>query len=216
MPALVRVPGPDAILSVLDCGATGVLIPHVSSADYARKVAALCRYRGGKRGFATSTRAGRYTAVPMWRHIADSDASTVVVAQIEDPEALDEIDAIAAVDGVDSLFIGRGDLTAAFGDELKDPPARSQRGRAHFRRRAEGGQVDQRLCRQRHRGRLAEDAGSQHLRAVVGSGLPAPGRARRPGRSAAARSALRLRQVNLGHCRRKRRTPSNDAARRQP
>ena len=123
MPALVRVPGPDAILSVLDCGAAGVLIPHVSSADYARKVAALCRYRGGKRGFATSTRAGRYTAVPMWRHIADSDANTVVVAQIEDPEALDEIDAIAAVDGVDSLFIGRGDLTAAFGDESKEPPA---------------------------------------------------------------------------------------------
>ena len=102
MPALVRVPGPDAILSVLDCGAAGVLIPHVSSADYARKVAALCRYRGGKRGFATSTRAGRYTAVPMWRHIADSDANTV---------------------GVDSLFIGRGDLTAALGDESKEPPA---------------------------------------------------------------------------------------------
>lgn len=123
IPALVRVPGPDAILSVLDCGATGVLIPHVSSAEYARKAAALCRYRGGRRGFATSTRAGRYTAVPMWRHIADSDANTVVVAQIEDPEALDEIDAIAAVEGVDSLFIGRGDLTAAYGDETKDPPA---------------------------------------------------------------------------------------------
>src|SRR3954471_10034159 len=123
VPALVRVPGPDAILSVLDCGASGVLIPHVSSAEFARKAAALCRYRGGKRGFATSTRAGHYTVVPMWRHIADSDANTVVVAQIEDPEALDEIDAIAAVEGVDSLFIGRGDLTAAFGDESKDPPA---------------------------------------------------------------------------------------------
>ena len=123
IPALVRVPGPDGILSVLDCGATGVLVPHVSSADYARKVAAICRYRGGKRGFATSTRAGDYTSVPMWKHIANSDANTLVVAQIEDPEALDEIDAIAAVDGIDSLFIGRGDLTAAFGDESKDPPA---------------------------------------------------------------------------------------------
>jgi len=61
--------------------------------------------------------------VPMWRHIANADANTVVVAQIEDPEALDEIDAIAAVEGVDSLFIGRGDLTAAYGDETKDPPA---------------------------------------------------------------------------------------------
>jgi 2-keto-3-deoxy-L-rhamnonate aldolase RhmA len=118
-PALVRVSGPDAILSVLDCGATGVLVPHVASADYAREVAAICRYRGGKRGFATSTRAGRYTTVPMWRHIADSDAETVFVAQIEDVEALEEVDAIAAVEGVDSLFIGRGDLTAAFGDETR-------------------------------------------------------------------------------------------------
>ena len=122
-PALVRVPGPDAILSVLDCGATGVLVPHVTSAAGAREVAALCRYRSGRRGFATSTRAGRYTAVPMWRHIADADASTVVVAQIEDPCALDDIDAIAATDGIDSLFIGRGDLTAAFGDDTADPPA---------------------------------------------------------------------------------------------
>src|SRR5215469_10210248 len=96
-PALVRVSGPDAILSVLDCGATGVLVPHVASADYAREVADICRYRGGRRGFATSTRAGRYTAVPMWRHIADSDANTVFVAQIEDVEALEEINAIAAV-----------------------------------------------------------------------------------------------------------------------
>jgi len=69
-----------------------------------------------------STRAGRYTAVPMWRHIADADAKMAFVAQIEDPVALDKIDAIASVEGVDSLFIGRGDLTAAFGDESKDPP----------------------------------------------------------------------------------------------
>jgi staphyloferrin B biosynthesis citrate synthase len=122
-PALVRVAGPDAILSVLDCGATGVLVPHVKSAAYAGEVAAMCLYRAGSRGFATSTRAGRYTGVPMWRHIADSDAGTVFVAQIEDPAALDEIDAIAAIEGVNSLFIGRGDLTAAFGDETKDPPA---------------------------------------------------------------------------------------------
>lgn len=122
IPALVRVPGPDAILSVLDCGATGVLVPHVATADYARKVVGMCRYRGGSRGFATSTRAGGYTAVPMWRHIAKSDDEVVVVAQIEDPEALDQIDTIAAVEGIDSLFIGRGDLTAAFGDESKDPP----------------------------------------------------------------------------------------------
>jgi 2-keto-3-deoxy-L-rhamnonate aldolase RhmA len=122
IPALVRVPGPQAILAALDGGAVGVLAPHVSRASYARDVAALCRYRG-RRGFATSTRAGRYTATPMWRHIRDSDENIAVVAQIEDPEALDEVDTIAAVEGIDSLFIGRGDLTAAFADESPEPPA---------------------------------------------------------------------------------------------
>jgi 2-keto-3-deoxy-L-rhamnonate aldolase RhmA len=121
IPALVRVQGPETILSVLDSGASGVLVPHVIDADYARKVAGLCRYRGA-RGFATSTRAGGYTAVPMWKHIDKSDNEIVVVAQIEDPPALDHLDAIAAVDGIDSLFIGRGDLTAAFADQQKDPP----------------------------------------------------------------------------------------------
>lgn len=121
IPALVRVQGPETILSVLDSGATGVLVPHVVDADYARKVAGLCRYRGS-RGYATSTRAGGYTAVPMWKHIEKSDNEIVVVAQIEDPPALQHLDAIAAVDGIDSLFIGRGDLTAAFADQQKDPP----------------------------------------------------------------------------------------------
>ena len=123
IPALVRVPGPDSILSVLDCGATGVLVPHVRTATAARELAMLLRYRNGSRGFATSTRAGDYGGVPMWKHIAAADAQAVFIAQIEDPVALDEINAIAAVEGVDSLFIGRGDLTAAFGDETKDPPA---------------------------------------------------------------------------------------------
>lgn len=122
IPALVRVSGPEALLSVLDCGATGVLVPHVRSVEYARNVAAACRYRNGKRGFATSTRAGGYTAVPMWRHVEKSDAEVTVIAQIEDPEALDVIDGIAAVEGIDSLFIGRGDLTAAYGNQTPDPP----------------------------------------------------------------------------------------------
>ncbi|MCO5090924.1 aldolase/citrate lyase family protein [Bosea sp. (in: a-proteobacteria)] len=122
-PALVRVPGPEAILSVLDCGATGVLVPHVATVEHAREAVALCRYAGGRRGFATSTRAGGYTAVPMWQHIKERDEQTVVVAQIEDPQALDQIEAIAAVDGIDSLFIGRADLSCAFADQSKDPPA---------------------------------------------------------------------------------------------
>lgn len=122
---LVRVqsPSPHHLLSVLDCGAAGVLVPHVATAAVAEQVAAACRYRGGKRGYSGSVRAAGYGGGKMWDYIAAADAGVTVVAQIEDPEALDEIDAIAATDGIDALFIGRGDLTAAMGAPTNDAPA---------------------------------------------------------------------------------------------
>ena len=128
--ALVRVSHLDAILPVLDGGAAGVLVPHVSSVAMAREVAAMCRYRGGRRGFAATTRAGGYGTASMAEHIAASDAATAVVAQIEDPEALDEIDAIAAVPGIDCLFIGRADLAAALDDEVAVASAAQRIARA--------------------------------------------------------------------------------------
>lgn len=118
----VQSPAPHHLLSVLDCGATGVLVPHVASATVARQVAAACRYRGGKRGYSGSIRSAGYGGGKMWEYIASADAATTVVAQIEDPEALDEIDAIAATEGIDALFIGRGDLTAAMGAPSNDAP----------------------------------------------------------------------------------------------
>ncbi|MBK5958982.1 aldolase [Rhodoplanes elegans] len=113
---------PSNLLSVLDCGATGVLVPHVASAAKAREVAALCRYRGGRRGYSGSPRSAGYGGAKMWSHVGAADAGVTVVAQIEDPEALDEIDAIAAVEGIDALFIGRGDLTCAMGATSNDAP----------------------------------------------------------------------------------------------
>jgi 2-keto-3-deoxy-L-rhamnonate aldolase RhmA len=96
---------PSSILSALDCGATGLLIPHVATAVKAREVAASARYRGGKRGYSGSPRAADYGSKSMWTFIDESDAQTTIIAQIEVPEALDEIDAIAAVEGIDGLFI---------------------------------------------------------------------------------------------------------------
>lgn len=114
---IVRVPdaGASGILSVLDCGAVGVLVPHVASPETARNVVAACRYRGGRRGFSNSPRAGGYGRLGVWDHVEASDAATTVIAMIEDPEALEVIDAIVAVDGLDGVFIGRGDLTVALG-----------------------------------------------------------------------------------------------------
>lgn len=121
---IVRVADPTAakLLSVLDDGATGVLVPHVSSAAKARDIVAACRYRGGRRGFSASPRAGGYGALPMWEHVKQADATVTCIAMIEDPEALDDIDAIVSVDGIDGVFIGRGDLTVAFGAENTSAP----------------------------------------------------------------------------------------------
>lgn len=121
---LVRVSSddPSNILRVLDCGATGVLVPHVTSVEKARNIASSCRYRGGRRGYSASGRAGRYGASKVWAHVDAQDSQTTVVAMIEDPEAVDNIDAIAAVEGIDGFFIGRGDLTVAYGASASDAP----------------------------------------------------------------------------------------------
>lgn len=121
---IVRVSSDDPakILSVLDCGAAGVLVPHVASVEKAQAVAAAARYRGGKRGYSGSPRAGGYGATPMWSLVEEQDASVCTIAMIEDPEALDRIDAIAAVDGIHGLFIGRGDLTVALGAKSSADP----------------------------------------------------------------------------------------------
>ncbi|PWC34644.1 aldolase [Azospirillum sp. TSO35-2] len=121
--ALVRVPRADPadILAALDDGAAGVLLPHIATVAAARDAVAACRY-SGKRGFSNSPRAGRYGGLGLADHVAAGDASTTVIAMIEDPEALDQIDAILAVEGLDAVFIGRGDLTVAYRETSTDAP----------------------------------------------------------------------------------------------
>lgn len=113
---LVRVDGLGAIGTALDCGATGVMVPHVRSAAVAREVVAACRYRDGQRGFSNSTRAGGYGRLGLAEHVEEGDAHTTVVAMLEDPQAVDDIEAIVAVPGLDAFFLGRGDLTVALGE----------------------------------------------------------------------------------------------------
>ncbi|PZU08034.1 aldolase/citrate lyase family protein [Sphingomonas sp.] len=114
---LVRVPSDDPahLLSVLDCGATGVLVPHVTSAAMLERIVRACRYDGGTRGFSNSPRAGRYGALGIREHIEAADANVTVLAMIEDAAAIDQIDAIFGIEGLDGAFIGRGDLAASMG-----------------------------------------------------------------------------------------------------
>lgn len=122
-PVLVRTPSaaPEHILNALDCGADGVVIPHIRSAEDARAAVRASHYGHGGRGYAGSSRAAGYSTRAMADHRARS-ANTIVILQIEDPEAVDAIDKIAAVEGVDALFIGRVDLTVALGADSQDDP----------------------------------------------------------------------------------------------
>jgi 2-keto-3-deoxy-L-rhamnonate aldolase RhmA len=108
---LVRIARPDAnsILSALDDGAIGVMVPHVASAEKARNIASWARYKGGTRGSGVG-RGGDYGGRPIEAHYELSDSTTTVIAMIEDREAIEQIDAITAVEGIDGFFLGRGDL----------------------------------------------------------------------------------------------------------
>jgi 2-keto-3-deoxy-L-rhamnonate aldolase RhmA len=117
MPVLFRVPAaaPHYILNALDIGATGILAPHILNAADAEALVTASHFGPGGRGYAGSTRAAGYTGRSMASHMALSRESTLVVAQIEDAEAVEEIDGIAATKGIDCLFIGRADLAVSLG-----------------------------------------------------------------------------------------------------
>ena len=108
---LVRIARPDAnsILSALDDGAIGVMVPHVSSPEKARDIASWARYKGGTRGSGIG-RGGDYGGRGIEAHYESADATTTLIAMIEDREAIDRIEEIAAVAGIDGFFLGRGDL----------------------------------------------------------------------------------------------------------
>ncbi len=112
MPTLVRVShdAPPQILTALDCGASGIIVPHVIRAEQAEAIVRASYFGEGGRGFAGSTRAAGYGTLTMDEHRSNSDANTTVIVQIEDVQALDNVESIAAVDGVDCLFVGRIDL----------------------------------------------------------------------------------------------------------
>lgn len=115
MPSLVRVADDSAtqIRNALDSGANGVVVPHVVNSAQARQIVKHCHFGDGGRGFAGSPRAAGYGTLSMSEHLESSAVHTSVIVQIEDLAALDHVAEIAAVDGIDCLFIGRADLAVA-------------------------------------------------------------------------------------------------------
>lgn len=113
---IVRVPWNDAVVikRVLDAGAQTIVVPFVQDAAEARLAAAAMRYPPqGMRGLVGTSRANRFGTQRVSLEAAN-DAVALIV-QLESPQALDALEEIAAVDGVDALFIGPADLSAGMG-----------------------------------------------------------------------------------------------------
>ncbi len=122
MPCLVRLSSdsPTEIRNALDCGATGIVVPHVTTAEQATAIVKAAHFGDGGRGYAGSTRAAGYGSKSMVDHMNDSAAQTAVIVQIEDIAELDNVAEIAAVEGVDGLFIGRVDLAVGMRKTVSD------------------------------------------------------------------------------------------------
>lgn len=114
VPAMVRVPGhaPEAIAAALDAGAAGVLVPRVSTAAQARAAVEAMRYPPvGGRGVGPGRAAAYGYRIP--DYLAAANASLLLAIQVETAEGLANIEAIAAVEGIDVIFVGPGDLSVS-------------------------------------------------------------------------------------------------------
>jgi 4-hydroxy-2-oxoheptanedioate aldolase len=115
--AIVRPPryDSDVMSRALDAGAAGVLVPRVDGSSGARIAVENVKFAPeGRRGLG-GVRANRYGTQPLADFVKESNEQTVVAVQIETPGALDDVGSIAALPGVDVLFVGPNDLTQALG-----------------------------------------------------------------------------------------------------
>jgi 4-hydroxy-2-oxoheptanedioate aldolase len=106
----------NPILRVLDSGAYAVAASHVRNADEARALVKACRYPPlGIRGVAGATRAAGYTMAPFLEHVEQANRDVLTIALIEDQEGVESIEEITAVEGLNAIFPGPGDLSASLG-----------------------------------------------------------------------------------------------------
>lgn len=113
---IVRLPSNDMVVvkRVLDVGVQTLLVPHVSTAEEARDVVSFTRYPpAGVRGVGGTTRATRFGRIKEYAQRAHEELC--VLPMVETLEGMENIEAICAVEGIDGVFIGPGDLSAAMG-----------------------------------------------------------------------------------------------------
>ncbi len=143
VPALVRIPSRDAhdIARIADMGAEGVMLPLVGTVEVARAAVAALKYPPlGRRGVALQIAHDNYRAGPAAEKLAAANDRTTLVLMIETAEGVENADAIAAVPGVDALWLGHFDLSASLGipAEFDHPAFRAATARVCAAARAHG------------------------------------------------------------------------------
>jgi 2-keto-3-deoxy-L-rhamnonate aldolase RhmA len=115
---IVRVPGKEHFHAtrLLDSGAQGIVVPHVDTVEEAERAVAYCKYppKGHRSAMGTLPQFA-YQSVPVGEATKAANEETLVIIMVESPEAIERVDAIAAVPGVDSVLIGTNDLCAELG-----------------------------------------------------------------------------------------------------
>lgn len=101
---------------LLEAGASGILYPRCDSAAEAREVVRWAKFAPlGTRGFDGGNPDMPYCSMPMTEYLQKANAETFIAIQIEDPTALDQVEEIAAVEGVDIVFLGPADFSILSG-----------------------------------------------------------------------------------------------------
>lgn len=116
--SFVRVPPTDyaTVTRCFESGAMGVMAAQITSAAQAEEFVRWSKFAPrGRRGLNPMGYDGRYGTIPMAEFTERANRETMVAVQIETAQAVDEVDAIAAIDGVDMLFVGPSDLSQALG-----------------------------------------------------------------------------------------------------
>lgn len=119
MATVVRIPAGayQRILSVLEIESSGVVVPHVNDAQTAKVVIREAKYHPlGRRGLATTVRAGNYATVDMADYCRRANEGTLVIVQIENLGAAERSKEIAAVEGIDMLLVGPRDMSQSAGE----------------------------------------------------------------------------------------------------
>lgn len=128
---------PEAILQVMERGVMGVQVPHVNTVLEAKQAVEAVKYFPlGQRGLAAGTRPATYgLQLSMADYISQANRETLVCIQLEEKQALENLDALLQVEGVDVLFLGPSDLSQSLGvpGQVQDPIVREAMASAFHR-----------------------------------------------------------------------------------